>query len=512
MPRISFGDRWYEIAPGESILDTLLRQGAGIAHSCRKGSCQCCIQRLAAGQAIDLDGRHPCMVDDGHVLPCVAGVRSDVVLQPADVRHQVIDVELVSTRALSPGVVELSLAPVRAFSYQVGQYVHLIRPDGITRPYSITSQPDADYYFCIHVQRLPGGAMNDWLLRDLRVGDRLAMRGPSGAGAYPPGLTARPLMMLATGVGAGVLAAVVTTALTQAHSAPVHFYHGVRQRADLYLDAQLRELARSFPQFHYWPCVSREPTTDAAQGRVTDHAFPAGSVLADVQLYLCGTPAMVAEARWRALQAGVRRERIHADPFVHRHPVAPSDATIIAEVEADPLLWAALDHGPGLTRILQSFYQRVYADSRLAPFFQQVSLDRAVQKQYEFLADLFSGRRAYFGLNPFNAHHWMVISDELFDYREQMFEQVLQEHGLDQNLIWRWMALHERFRNDIVKVEPRGMISQGVEQPYRSHATEALDIATICDRCLSEIPAGQRVRYQYRTGILHCTHCAELTP
>ena len=47
----------------------------------------------------------------------------------------------------------------------------------------------------------------------------------------------------------------------------------------------------------------------------------------------------------------------------------PRDAEKLAGLETDPDIWAALENGPKLTRILEDFYTRVYADARLSPFF-----------------------------------------------------------------------------------------------------------------------------------------------
>lgn len=72
------------------------------------------------------------------------------------------------------------------------------------------------------------------------------------------------------------------------------------------------------------------------------------------------------------------------------------------------------------------------------------------------------------------------------------------------------MALHERFRGEIVKATPRGMWTGGRELPVRSHSVERLDIDTVCDHCGAEIRAGQPSRYQHLAGQLHCAGCAGL--
>jgi truncated hemoglobin YjbI len=110
-------------------------------------------------------------------------------------------------------------------------------------------------------------------------------------------------------------------------------------------------------------------------------------------------------------------------------PFMPDDAAKLATLSPDPDLWEALGRGKLLRAILEDFYGRVYRDPRLLPFFHKVTIERAIDKQYAFLADVFTGRRDYFGLKPFNAHHWMVISDELFDYRERSIEDCMRRHG-----------------------------------------------------------------------------------
>lgn len=509
--RVACFDREYLCEPGETVLAALLRQGAPVQHSCRKGACQACVLHLLRGEV-----RHERTVDSGlleagHILPCVARPLGDIELaapQPAMIG---IDAEVVSVRRKSADIVVLDIAPHRDFQFRAGQHVLLVREDGLSRPYSLASDCGADIFFSVHVRRIDGGAMSTWLCDQVRAGQKLRLRGPDGAMHYRPQMRDRALLMLATGTGGGALLALAREALAAGHDAPIDFYHGARRGEDLYLHEELITLARAHERFRYWPWLTGDAGFAAARcGRISDFAFEEHPDLSAYEVFLCGLPRMVEEARWRALLAGAARESIHADAFDFCHAQVPRDAEKLSAMAPDPELWTALSEGPGLTRILEAFYSRVFEDERLAPFFHNVSRERAVQKQYEFLADLISGQRGYFGLNPFNAHHWMVISDELFDYREGLFESVLRDQGLAEPLIRRWLALHERFRAEIVKAAPRGMVSQGVEQPYRTLSVESLDIDTVCDGCGEAIRAGSPCRYQYRIGALHCADCAGL--
>ncbi len=505
MRLIRYDGHEYEAQAGETVLEALLRQGAAADYSCRRGSCHTCALRCLDGKVEHTRRIDDSLARDGHILPCVALPQSDLTLARAELSHRAIEAEVVGRRECSPGVVELDIAPMRELDFRAGQHVHVVREDGITRPYSFASLPGEDYFFRIQVKRVCDGAMSSWLCDRAGLGTALRLRGPAGDCHYHATMRERPLLLLATGTGAGAMLAVARDALAQGHTAPITLLHGSRSVADLYLHDTLLALSARHPNLRYIPCVSGEaPPTGGVRGRVTEAAFAHAPDLHDAEVFLCGLPWMVQEARYRAVLCGAARARIHTDPFDHAHPPMPRDAEKIASLKPDPELWAKL------ARILKDFYDRVYADARLSPFFTGVPQSRAIEKQYEFLARILSGEAQYLGLSPYNAHHWMVISDDLFDYREALFESILHLHEVPAELIRRWMAMHELFRAEIVKPAARGMISRGVEQPLHTHVVETLDIATVCDGCGAEIPAGEPVRYHFRIGTLHCARCARI--
>lgn len=507
------GER-YVVDDGEVLLDALLRRGANAAHSCGKGSCHTCVLRLESGEVSHDKPIDAALLDSGHVLPCVARIRGEVRLAPPELERLSIGAEILSRRELGGGVFEIGLAPLKAMEYSGGQHVQVVREDGLSRSYSIASLPDDDFLFRIHVRRVAGGAMSEWLCDRAAIGGRVNLFAPQGECRYRCDMSGRSLLLLATGSGAGAMRAVARDALASVHRGAIVLYHGVRDARDLYLHDALVDLAREHASFRYVPCLSGAHAADwpdpVFAGRVTAAAFGPGTDLASTEVFLCGLPAMVEDARCLAVGAGALRSRIHADPFDPGGLVTPRDSEKIARTAADPALWEALEQGPRLKRVLETFYERVYVDERLSPFFEGLPREAVIDKQYAFLADLFSGKREYFGMKPYNAHHWMVISDDLFDYRESLFEWALRRHDVPEPMIRRWAALHERFRAEIVKPVARGLVIDGKEQPLRTHQVDRLDIDSVCDGCGEEIPAGRPVRYQFRLGTLHCEHCAGL--
>ncbi len=176
-------------------------------------------------------------------------------------------------------------------------------------------------------------------------------------------------------------------------------------------------------------------------------------------------------------------------------------------LKPDPELWEAMGHGEGLTQILRDFYKRVFKDERLSPFFVHVTEDWVVGKQYSFLAAIIAGEKQYFGYRPRNAHAHMVISDELFDYREALMEECLRRHGLSEPLVQRFRAIDETFRKQIVKSEPWPRIVRGTPLPVDGYETVELSIGTICDGCSGIMEIGDDATYHTRTGVTYCPSC-----
>jgi len=173
-------------------------------------------------------------------------------------------------------------------------------------------------------------------------------------------------------------------------------------------------------------------------------------------------------------------------------------------------MWMALDQGKKLKIILDDFYQQVYQDKKLSPFFKNSTQKHSSEKQYLFLRQLFTGKKCFLGDRPKNAHHWMVISNELFDYREKILIQCLREHNLPEYLIIRWIDLDESFRKDIVKDVPQPKVMNGITFPLDKFEVLKIDEGTLCDGCHQAIEKNETVRYHIRLGLTYCTHCMNL--
>lgn len=178
----------------------------------------------------------------------------------------------------------------------------------------------------------------------------------------------------------------------------------------------------------------------------------------------------------------------------------------------DPALWTELDGGATVRAVLEDFYDQVYEDPLLVPFFHKATKDRSIDKQYSFLKQLMTGERIFFGDRPRNSHHWMVISNELFDYRQAIMVRTLEKHGLTALQIARWTRLELHFRRDIVKSAAWPRHVNGVDLPLDGYANETLSAGTLCDHCGAAIDAGTMVKYHVRLGHISCPDCVSGEP
>lgn len=316
--RLRIGAAAYDCQPGESVLQALLRQGAEIAYSCKKGVCLACLMRCTGGApgAGAQAGLKDTLRAQGYFLACQSQPAGDLELAPAADADLFVPAEAVAVNALSANVRQLLLKPTTPFDYRPGQFVNLRGAGGIVRSYSLASHPHGTDLLELHVRGYKNGAMSGWIFERLRPGNRVEIQGPNGSCFYLPGDRAQPILLIGTGTGLAPLLGILRDALVHGHTGPIRLYHGSSSEAGLYMAETLAALAARAPQFRYARCVSRGGADGASRaGRADDLAFAEQPDLASWRVFICGNPPMVASAKKRAYLAGARLEDIHADAF-----------------------------------------------------------------------------------------------------------------------------------------------------------------------------------------------------
>jgi ferredoxin-NADP reductase len=233
--------------------------------------------------------------------------------------------------------------------FLAGQYVGLTY-NGVPRAYSIANSPTEDELE-ICVRRVPGGNLSPQLCDDLAVGNTMTIRGPYGELVLQD-RSPRDMVFLATGTGVapfkGMIDYVFETGRDEfeGQRRDVWLFLGTAWIDDLPYREAFRELDRIHDNFHFVPCLSREPIlsdwdgeTDYVQHALLKHVDPAvvaaplGKRLErwlrqesdsnverrldpdNVDVYACGINAMVYSLVGAVERLGVPPGRIESEGF-----------------------------------------------------------------------------------------------------------------------------------------------------------------------------------------------------
>jgi len=446
-------------------------------------------------------------IEKNYFLPCSCYPTGDMEIAEIplnDLYHSAI---IHQKEIITSDICRLLIEPSQEIAYQPGQYINLQRlADGLTRSYSLVSHPD-DYFIELHIKKMHGGVLSNWIYNELTVGTEVLLQGPAGQCTYPQ-ITDNTATIVLAGSGTGIapLSGILNDALRNQHQGKIYILHKGKKVEDLYLQPILQQLGKQHSYLHYFAytenrCIenTRSDTLDRNFSEELENIF---SHEKNAFVYLAGPHSFVSTTNTLATSHGIADSHVFSDSFDY------------AELRKEPQqrrhneeIWTALEQGKKLKIILDDFYHQVYQDSKLSPFFENSTEKRSSEKQYLFMRQLFTGEKVYFGDRPKNAHHWMVISDELFDYREQLLVKCLKKHALAEHFIQYWVELDESFRQDIVKETPQPKIINGVALPLDGFETLRIDEGTLCDSCNQPIEKNEMVRYHLRLGLTYCPGC-----
>lgn len=525
MATITYKNKKYASMAEETVLQTLLRNGINVPFSCKNGVCQACLMRSTDQHPPESSqkGLKQKLIDKNYFLTCKCNTQNDIDIALPKAADVVIQAYLVEKDLLNDDICRLKIESAKVIKYHAGQFINLHQPDGVIRSYSLASVPEEDPYLELHIKKVEGGAMSSWLHDSFNIGDEIEFHGPIGDAYFKPENENQDVLLISTGTGLAPHIGIVRDALLNEHKGAIHLYHGGLDEKGHYLREQLAILASTYQNFNYSLCADSviNSTHDVIEGQVSEIAYSNHKHLSECLLFLSGNPDMVNSAEIFALDSGVNKESIFSDPFEYSSQDEEVDFSKNRKMtaqeinkfkerdfpEPDPEMWAALDEGKLLTKILTSFYDRVFVDDLLSPYFVGVTKRRLIEKVYSFHYQMFTGEKVFFGERPRNSHNWMVIPDEIFDYREDLMMFCLRKHGLAEHLVKRWRDGEELYRSDIVKSKPVNKVLFGKEVPYEGFESLVMEFSSLCDSCQGEINVGDTIRYHVRMGTTYCPTC-----
>ncbi|MBX3608755.1 MAG: 2Fe-2S iron-sulfur cluster binding domain-containing protein [Hydrogenophaga sp.] len=311
----------------EAVLSAARRSDVPFAYDCRSGGCGTCRVRIVEGAVRYEDDELPMGLSEeeaaaGQALLCQARACGDLVVSAdvpdlgAPAQRMLARVEQV--HALCGDVTRLCLElPVDAdFRFRPGQYMNVHLPDGGHRSFSMASRPDGTRVD-FHIRRIPGGRFTDAELGTLQPGDALEVELPLGSFCLRP-QDYRPIVMLATGTGLAPLKAMLESLKGDEDCPPIHLYWGARTEADLYLDEAIRTWGDGLYEFNYVPVLSRAGAEwPGRRGHVQQAVLEdLGDQLGECAFYLCGSPAMIADAKATLAARGADPAFFYSDSFL----------------------------------------------------------------------------------------------------------------------------------------------------------------------------------------------------
>ncbi len=528
MKELTYDGQVYTCREGETALEALLRHGVGVNYSCKNGVCNGCMCKAdQPSNALFTGALAQDLIGKGYFLPCRTSPFTGLSFGPPQSGDITVTAAVVEKTLVAPTILRLLLEPYRNMSWEAGQFVHLFHPDGAWRAYSIASTPDDTPYIELHIRVIARGKVSSWLASEVEEGSELTISQAMGNSFLRADM--ENLHLIAFGVGLSSVMGIAREALYQNQvgcNRKIRLTHVVKRPADLYLQAELETLAQMHPELAVQFLVEPELTSPVVD-RLAGAVMTASGMGISPHVFLCGNPEQVGTLQSVLVGWGFSRLRIVSDPF-ERHPgddasdgrplpgeagtASPSDGYGIGEERPWPApcepLWQRLQAGGDLLKtIIDDFYDAIFEDEIMAPYFQKFTKQRSKEKVYSFYKQLFTGEKCYFGDRPRNAHHWMVIPNEVYDHRLRLLLGFMRKHGLSEEMVALWLPYEEYYRTDIVKTAPRGRKVGDIYQPAGGFDYETLDEGSVCDACEEFVDKGTRVMFHLRTGQIYCPAC-----
>jgi benzoate/toluate 1,2-dioxygenase reductase subunit len=196
---------------------------------------------------------------------------------------------------LSETTIAFSLDRGNAVPFLPGQYVNVLVPGADQRrSYSFSSPPSAETLSFL-VRNIPTGVMSTYLREKAVPGSPVEFTGP--AGSFYLREIKRPLLLLAGGTGLAPFLSMLGKIAETGTAYPIHLGYGVTNDVDLVGVEQLEEFATKIPGFTFFTCVAAGDSAHPRKGYVTAHVEAGHLNGGDVDVYLCGPPAMVDAVR-----------------------------------------------------------------------------------------------------------------------------------------------------------------------------------------------------------------------
>lgn len=303
----------FAVDSDETILQAALRQSIALPYSCKTGKCNSCVATAkVAGQELS------------NIRTCTTVPDQDMTLELElltelnGIQVKTLPCRIDSLEQASEDVIILTLRlpPNQTLPFLSGQYIDLIK-GGIRRSYSIASTPHDDKIE-LHIRKVEQGKFSQYLFEQAKVNDLLRIEGPFGTFFRRKASIAakKPLIFLAGGTGFAPVKSMVQSIIATQENTSLRIYWG-NQTASGFYSALPTEWAKNHGWINYHPvCSAPNPSWQGRTGLVHHAVLTDFPDLSAMDVFACGSPAMIEAAKADFIQTGLVPSAFYADAFL----------------------------------------------------------------------------------------------------------------------------------------------------------------------------------------------------
>ena len=314
-------ERFFEVSPDLSILESARNESITIDHSCLSGRCSECKVRVVSGDFVmpnTQEGLTDKEVQEGYCLSCITKPLSDMELEDVSFiegvipKVKTIPAKISLLEFLSEDVVKVTLRtpPNKSLQFLAGQYIDL-SVKGIKRSYSIASTP-SDSEIELLIKNYTGGQFSNYLFNQAKVNDLLRIEGPQGIYILQKDIT-HNLIFISTRTGITHKLSLTKSALKEGKVQPsqITLIHGQRSAKE-----HVYSVEEILNGVKIIKCTSRESAEGFVQGYVQDAVKGLELDISNSLVFACGNPQMIKELKIQMFALGLKEKNFKSDVFV----------------------------------------------------------------------------------------------------------------------------------------------------------------------------------------------------
>jgi ferredoxin-NADP reductase len=231
--------------------------------------------------------------------------------------------EVLATQVETARAKSITLAVPTWMGHRAGQHVdvRLTAEDGyqVERSYSIASPPEQAQRVTLTVERLDDGEVSPYLTDELRIGDKLELRGPIGGYFVWEASLGGPLLLVAGGSGIVPLMAMIRQWTAVGSGVPIRLLYSSRSLEDMIYRDELDRMVTHTPMLEVVQTLTRaQPPGWTGYHRRVDLEMlraVAWSVEQRPLAFICGPTPFVETAAASLVTLGHEPGRIKTERF-----------------------------------------------------------------------------------------------------------------------------------------------------------------------------------------------------